>query len=92
MIGETHPLQICGKPRGPEMPHPHGMGGGWVGPHPQAQPRTQKQKGGTFFASGAFGATHPKMSYPPGGGRGVWHKALVVGSVSLWQCLLASRP
>ena len=29
-----------------------------------------------------------------GGGRGGggWHKALVVGSVSLWQRLLASRP
>ena len=27
-----------------------------------------------------------------GRGRGVWHKALVVGSVSLWRRLLASRP
>ena len=26
------------------------------------------------------------------GGRGGWHKALVVGSVSLWRRLLASRP
>ena len=26
----------------------------------------------------------------PGGGGGVWHKALVVGSVSLWRRLLAS--
>ena len=30
---------------------------------------------------------------PPGvGGGGGWHKALVVGSVSLWRRLLASRP
>ena len=28
---------------------------------------------------------------PGRGGRGVWHKALVVGSVSLWRRLLASR-
>ena len=27
-----------------------------------------------------------------GGGGGCWHKALVVGSVSLWRRLLASRP
>ena len=27
-----------------------------------------------------------------GGGGGGWHKALVVGSVSLWRRLLASRP
>ena len=27
-----------------------------------------------------------------GGVRGGGHKALVVGSVSLWRCLLASRP
>ena len=27
----------------------------------------------------------------PGGGGGCWHKALVVGSVSLWRRLLASR-
>ena len=27
-----------------------------------------------------------------GGGGGDWHKALVVGSVSLWRRLLASRP
>ena len=26
------------------------------------------------------------------GGGGGWHKALVVGSVSLWRRLLASRP
>ena len=26
------------------------------------------------------------------GGGGVWHNALVVGSVSLWRRLLASRP
>ena len=29
---------------------------------------------------------------PGGGGGGGWHKALVVGSVSLWRRLLASRP
>ena len=36
--------------------------------------------------------THPP-SYlsKPGVGRG-WHKALVVGSISLWLRLLASRP
>ena len=27
-----------------------------------------------------------------GGGGGGWHKALVVGSASLWRRLLASRP
>ena len=32
-------------------------------------------------------------SQPPGSlGGGGWHKALVVGSVSLWRRLLASRP
>ena len=33
----------------------------------------------------------PTMGGGPGGGGG-WHKALVVGSVSLWRRLLASRP
>ena len=33
----------------------------------------------------------PPMKSGSGGGGGGWHKALVVGSVSLWQRLLASR-
>ena len=53
---------------------------------------------------GAGGATPRSLDtyYPPptnrwpeaplGGGGGGWHKALVVGSVGLWQRLLASRP
>ena len=28
----------------------------------------------------------------PTWGGGLWHKALVVGSISLWRRLLASRP
>ena len=34
----------------------------------------------------------PSRSGPKAPRGGVWHKALVVGSVSLWRRLLASRP
>ena len=45
-------------------------------PHPPTPPR------GTTRVGNDKGA---------GGGGGGWHKALVVGSVSLWRRLLASR-
>ena len=38
-----------------------------------------------------FWALWAKRPFPPTGGGGGWHKALVVGSVSLWRRLLASR-
>ena len=41
--------------------------------------------------TGGLGREILKWLYTTAGG-GVWHKALVVGSVSLWRRLLASRP
>ena len=39
--------------------------------------------------AGIVQGSAPIAEGPPGA---VWHKALVVGSVSLWRRLLASRP
>ena len=47
------------------------------------------------FCWGRFtspGGTLPLVPFTPNGGGGGWHKALGVGSVSLWRRLLASRP
>ena len=56
-------------------------------------PRRCGARGGQFVQANCTSGA-PVMGTPDGaaGSGGVWHKALVVGSVSLWRRLLASRP
>ena len=62
------PTQIFGKPRDPEMSHPHEAGGGGVGPHPPTQQKAKKAK--VFFRRQP---RHPQISHPHGGGGDTPH-------------------
>ena len=64
------PTQNLGKPKDPELSHPHGGGGGWTPTHPPTHPATHsaKSKKRQNFPCGAFGADPitPKMAHPHG--------------------------
>ena len=64
-------------------------------PHPACALDKQSLNNGCHPSASSRGVTSGVMSTKVHIGQstgGGWHKALVVGSVSLWQRLLASRP
>ena len=63
--------------------------------HPDAHSESMRgfADSSTDLCAPGGGGCRPRLCYAPGGGGGGhWHKALGVGSVSLWRRLLASRP
>ena len=82
-----------------------GGGGAWTPPNPRLTDPLKTHRNGPEVSRPPFQKTcNEKVHGGVGvvrngsqkawgrGGGGVWHKALVVGSVSLWPRLLASRP